>query len=200
MKKNFTMVLLLLLAALLGAGGMAFAREGKASLEVFYRNIQLVVNGVKVPVAAENEPFIHAGRTYVPLRLASEALGYDVAWNAATSTVTINAPGGVAGGDAAGCWDYQPAVMKPKAGWEAVDLTGLTRGQLLEALGCPPHVIRMTSVVSPEFNKELWVYHPYDEDPTGLFIWLKGNVFHHSMLNEFNGFGCYELTNPDFWE
>ncbi len=98
------------------------------------------------------------------------------------------------------CWDYQPANMAPKPGWDTVDLEGLTREELVEVLGCPPHIIRMTSVVSAEHNKELWVYHPYEKDPTGLYIWLKGDVFHQSKLDEFNGFWCHNMGDPDFWE
>jgi len=90
--------------------------------------------------------------------------------------------------------------MKPKPGWDTVDLTGLTREQLVDVLGCPPHSIRMTSVVSADHNRELWVYHPFDEDPTGLYIWLKGEVFYDSMLDEFNGFWCHRMMDVDFWE
>ena len=98
------------------------------------------------------------------------------------------------------CWDYQPADMAPKPGWDTVDLEGLTREELVEVLGCPPHVIRQTSVVSADYNKELWIYHPYEKDPTGLYIWLKGDVFHQSKLEEFNGFWCHQMGDPDFWE
>lgn len=103
-------------------------------------------------------------------------------------------------GSGTNCWDYQPTDMAPKPGWDTVDLEGLTRQDLVDVLGCPPHVIRMTSVVSGAHNRELWVYHPYEEDPTGLYIWLKGDVFHHSTLNEFNGFWCYGMMDLDFWE
>jgi len=98
------------------------------------------------------------------------------------------------------CWNYQPDEMKPNPGWDAVDLNGLTREELLDVLGCPPHIIRMTSVVSPEKNRELWVYHPFDDEPTGLFVWLKGNVFHKWRLDEFNGFWCYEMSDVTFWD
>jgi hypothetical protein len=90
--------------------------------------------------------------------------------------------------------------MKPNPGWDAVDLNGLTREELLDVLGCPPHVIRMTSVVGPENNRELWVYHPFDDDPTGLYIWLRGDVYHRSRMDEFNGFWCYEMMEPAFWK
>ncbi len=103
-------------------------------------------------------------------------------------------------GNALSCWDYQPTSMAPNPGWDSVSLEGLTREELVDVLGCPPHVIRMTSVVSEAHNRELWVYHPYEEDPTGLFVWLKGNVYHYSTLNEFNGFWCYEMSDLDFWE
>ncbi len=90
MKKKCLMLLALLLAFSLGAGSsMILARDGRTTIEVVYRNIQLMVEGVRVPVPAENEPFIYGGRTYVPLRLVSEALGYDVDWDEHTSTVII---------------------------------------------------------------------------------------------------------------
>lgn len=99
-----------------------------------------------------------------------------------------------------GCWDYQPTTMQPNPGWDTVDFTGLTREELIDVLGCPPHMIRMTSVVGSENNRELWVYHPFEEDPTGLYVWLKGDVFHDHILDEFNGFDCYQMINLEFWE
>ncbi len=98
------------------------------------------------------------------------------------------------------CWNYQPDEMKPNPGWDVADLNGLTREELLDVLGCAPHVIRMTSVVGPENNRELWVYHPFDDDPTGLYVWLKGDVYHESRMDEFNGFWCCEMMEPAFWE
>lgn len=44
---------------------------------------------MNVPVAAGNEPFIHRGRTFVPLRVVSEALGHEVHWDGANFTVII---------------------------------------------------------------------------------------------------------------
>ena len=65
----------------------ASATTGTKSLSAIFRNIQMIANG-KV-VQAEAEPFIVGGRTYVPLRAISEALGAYVDWNAATNIVTI---------------------------------------------------------------------------------------------------------------
>ena len=63
------------------------AATGTKSLSAIFRNIRIVANGSLVQ--AEEEPFIVNGRTYVPLRVVSEALGAWVDWNQATSMVTI---------------------------------------------------------------------------------------------------------------
>lgn len=204
-RKMIIFIVCFMVVALVTGGATALAMTGTLSVDITYRNIQITVNGDRVAVPAENEPFIYQNRTYVPLRVVSEALGYDVDWDGDTSTVIIEAEddlpvNGTSESDCESCWDYQPTTMQPLAGWENEDLEGLTREELVEVLGCPPHVIRMTSVISEDFNRELWVYHPYEEDPTGLYVWLKGNVYHTSILDEFNGFWCYEMMDFDFWE
>ena len=88
-KKMFIIVACILVFSLLIGGSMALARDGSARIDIMYRNIQLIVNGQQVPVSADNEPFIYGGRTYVPLRVVSEALGYNVSWDADTSSVII---------------------------------------------------------------------------------------------------------------
>lgn len=98
------------------------------------------------------------------------------------------------------CWDHLPESAKPKDGWEGLSLDGMTRDELLEALGCPLHSMRLGAVGNPSYVRELWVYHPYDEDPTGLYIWMQGGVFHASRLDEFTGFWGFEFDNPEFWE
>lgn len=98
MQSRVKVVLALVLVAAIsfGSAGMLFAGDGRETIEVFYRNIKLKVQGVEVPVTADNEPFIYQGRTYVPLRVVSEALDYDVEWDGATFTVLIgDAPGEV---------------------------------------------------------------------------------------------------------
>ena len=198
-------IIMLLVFTLIISATATLAMTGTLAIDITYRNIQITVNGDRVEVPSENEPFIYNGRTYVPLRVVSEALGYDVGWDDATSTVMIEAEEDLpVNGDPTSacesCWNYQPTDMKPNPGWEDVDMEGLTREELVDVLGCPPHVIRMTSVVSAANNKELWVYHPYDEDPTGLYVWLKGDVYHDYTLDEFNGFWCYQMMDFDFWE
>lgn len=82
-------ILILVAVILLGSASLLYARDGSKTIEVIYRNIGIKVHGVNIPTTPENEPFIYEGRTYVPLRLISEALGYDVDWDGSTFTVLI---------------------------------------------------------------------------------------------------------------
>lgn len=65
----------------------------KKSLSVFYNNIQVVVDGVKInPTdAKENkaEPFAYDGTIYLPLRTVAESLGKEVTWDQKTYTAYI---------------------------------------------------------------------------------------------------------------
>ncbi|WP_144353538.1 copper amine oxidase N-terminal domain-containing protein, partial [Paenibacillus darwinianus] len=47
----------------------------------------VVLNGERKPVTVA--PIVRGGRTLVPVRLVSEQLGLDVAWDAKTKTITI---------------------------------------------------------------------------------------------------------------
>lgn len=51
-------------------------------------NVKLFINGEYVET--DVEPFIENGRTLVPIRVISENLGYDVAWDGDLKTVTIS--------------------------------------------------------------------------------------------------------------
>ena len=92
MKKNLQRTVICLLVAALLLGGFALANTTQ-TINVIYRNIQLVVNGEPVtPRDAQGrvvEPFIFNGSTFLPIRAVSEALGYEVAWVGATSTAYI---------------------------------------------------------------------------------------------------------------
>jgi len=76
----------------LGLAVGAFGATGAKKLSAIFRNIKLNVNG-KVLQTSE-EPFIINGRTYVPLRVVSEALGAWVDWNEKTSVITISGASG----------------------------------------------------------------------------------------------------------
>lgn len=78
----------LVLGALLLGAGVGYATGTAQEITVTFRGINLKVNGH--PVATEQEPFVYDRRTYVPLRLVAEALGHDVSWDDASSTISIN--------------------------------------------------------------------------------------------------------------
>lgn len=58
-------------------------------IEVYDNIKSIVVNKVNKPFTRGEEPFTHNGRTYVPLRYVSEALGENVDWDSKTGTVYI---------------------------------------------------------------------------------------------------------------
>jgi hypothetical protein len=98
MKNFFTKrarVLSIVLALMVLTSVTAFAASRTVDLTAVYRNIQVYVNGTQITPTDGNgnatEPFIVDGTTYLPVRAVSEALGYDVEWDGATSSVYIGA-------------------------------------------------------------------------------------------------------------
>ena len=66
------------------------------SITANFNNIRIAVNGMLVNT--EFDPFVFGGRTYLPVRDVADAMGFDVTWEAATSTVhlTVRTGGGSA--------------------------------------------------------------------------------------------------------
>ncbi|CAM3882391.1 copper amine oxidase N-terminal domain-containing protein [Alkalicoccus chagannorensis] len=64
-------------------------------IEIFYRVNEIEINGETA--TPSEEPFIHDGRTYVPLRFVSESLGSNVHWDGQTRKITITDPSGSGG-------------------------------------------------------------------------------------------------------
>jgi hypothetical protein len=82
MKKKIS-IGLLLIAFVLTIAVAASATTATKQIEATYRNIVIMANGNVVPAQpGMGEPFIvtSEGRTYVPIRMAAEALGLDVEW------------------------------------------------------------------------------------------------------------------------
>ena len=96
--------------------------------------------------------------------------------------------------------------LQPKAGWETYfpshdtnTITGKTVAEVEELLGIPPVKIRSIAATA-SFNREIWIYMPYAEDPTGLYLYFKGNQLWRSRLDEFTGvYGSGLLEDEDFW-
>ncbi|MBQ3422023.1 MAG: NPCBM/NEW2 domain-containing protein [Romboutsia sp.] len=79
---------LVLTGLIVGSSITAFAAGGR-KIEVFDNVKKVVVNKINKPFTKGEEPFTYNGRTYVPLRYVSEALGEDVNWDGKTGTVYI---------------------------------------------------------------------------------------------------------------
>lgn len=79
-----------------------FATVGSRTVEMWYNNIKIMINGKEVvPADATGnaiEPFIIDGTTYLPVRGVASALGMNVGWDGATNTVTLDNPGVFQGG------------------------------------------------------------------------------------------------------
>ena len=84
------------LVAILLFGGIAAATGTTQNISVIFRDIRLVINGEQItPRDAQGnvvEPFILDGTTFLPVRAVAEALGQEVSWDDATSTVHIWQP------------------------------------------------------------------------------------------------------------
>ena len=76
--------------------GAALASSGVVQKELHYKNIKVTLDGEQIALIDANgnpvEPFIIDGTTYLPVRAVSGALGLDVGWDGATSTVTLTRP------------------------------------------------------------------------------------------------------------
>lgn len=87
-------LVLALMTSLLVVTSMASDRTQTA--ELTYRDIKITLDGQPLtPKAADGsevEPFIIGGTTFLPVRGISSALGLEVSWDGATSTVILKTP------------------------------------------------------------------------------------------------------------
>ena len=82
------MVVGFLVAVLILVTATAFAATTR-TIEVTY-GVNIVVDGIPQTFAVDSMPFTSGGRTFLPVRGIADALGLDVSWDGATSTVFIN--------------------------------------------------------------------------------------------------------------
>lgn len=93
MKRTWIRIAAVVLAVVLVFGGTALASNRTENKTLTFRDIKIEINGQRItPKDATGkvvEPFIIDGTTYLPIRAVSEALGLNVAWDNATSTVYL---------------------------------------------------------------------------------------------------------------
>lgn len=87
-KKKMVIAFVVMLSILiLPAAQYSHASVMKKTVDAWYRDIKIVANGTQVQMPLE--PFIMNDSTYVPVRAISDILGKNVAWDGATSSITI---------------------------------------------------------------------------------------------------------------
>lgn len=93
--RRIRIAVIMVLAFAVISGAAAFAPAGTKTLEAFYNDIKIYVNGAMITPADVNgkstEPFIVDGTTYLPVRAIGEALGEKVDWDGETYSVYIGA-------------------------------------------------------------------------------------------------------------
>ena len=95
---------------------------------------------------------------------------------------------------------------EPKEGWEqyfpdaeTTTLEGESVERVRQLLGEPPYLVRSIAV-EPRFNREVWVFTPYRDDPTGLYLFFKGNQLDKARKDEFPGLrNSFIWEDEDFW-
>ena len=83
------MVTMLLIVAL---AVPAMASSGFVTKDLYYNNITVTLDGKPLVLQGDREPFVINGTTFLPVRAISEALGLDVDWDGASSTVILTTP------------------------------------------------------------------------------------------------------------
>lgn len=93
MKKSFKGFTAGVLIGAMLTGGTVFAKTGTETIEAFYNNIKIYVDGVKIDAkdatGEKVEPFIYNGTTYLPVRAVGEAIGKTVTWDGETQSVYL---------------------------------------------------------------------------------------------------------------
>lgn len=88
-KRTIAIVLVVLMIASVPTFGKSLVEQ----IRVTYRDIKIVADGVLVDLVDDKgnsvEPFIYNGRTYLPVNAVATALGKEVGWDGATSTVYL---------------------------------------------------------------------------------------------------------------
>ncbi|OAS13279.1 NPCBM/NEW2 domain-containing protein [Paenibacillus oryzisoli] len=77
------------LICLVLSGTAVYAASGSTMIDVYFKNLTYLFDGVKKAPPQDAKGFIYNGNTYVPLRFLTEALGKEVKWDGSTDTISI---------------------------------------------------------------------------------------------------------------
>lgn len=73
----------------LALAGLLLALLAAAPVRGAAPALRVLIDGYRLRLPPDQQPFIHSGRTLVPLRALSEALGFTVTWESAAQAVTL---------------------------------------------------------------------------------------------------------------
>ncbi len=85
MKKILIVILIMCIVASFTA--VAYASLKDVKVQISYRNIKIIKNGIQIPV--KFEPFIYDGRTYIAIRDVASILKLPVSYNVEDNTVIL---------------------------------------------------------------------------------------------------------------
>lgn len=139
-----------LMCAVMLTAVAALANPG-AMREVFF-GINVVVNGRVVDFDYDSRPFITDGRTFLPVRAISEALGYPVNWDGDTQTVFI----GVTPGSTRLMTDIRPTNVRFMA--TGTNARAVINGQehfdaIICTAGSPGNIGTQTHALNGQFRE-----------------------------------------------
>ncbi len=92
MKKKTIIMIVALLFVSIGFSGVAgYAMGQNDVIAKLAKHIKITNDGREIDTG-NDVPLLYNNRTYLPVRVVSEALGYDIEWFSASSTVNISKP------------------------------------------------------------------------------------------------------------
>lgn len=144
-----------LLGFIIGAilfGSTGFVLAENKTVEAFYNNIKLVVNGKNIEM--DVEPFIANGRTYVPARYVAEALGSSVSWDETNNAVVVKSVD-VSATNIKGVVSLEEGILE-KDGVKYIDITdvGKTCNRYNFGLGVNIKNLNATLIGDTDKNKD----------------------------------------------
>lgn len=157
----------------------AIATSGAVSKELYYNGISVRLNGQKLDLSGELEPFIINGTTFLPVRAISQALDLSVNWDGQTNEVILTS-------------NTKPSIIEEPKNADATINTPLTvpTGEVPDLLSPP---VSISGLAKPEFSFPLHLYSNDDKVYLGKLV---TNEFDSdSIWNEYGDYGSKYKTN-----